>query len=177
MLLFRCNDLCQKIRHIKTIAMIEPVTKRYLAEVYGDVAYSLAIINAHQYVSMKWQHQKETEICKDTISSKRLSDFFTLEHSNDVFLAFREYVDRTIRKIVLDTYGNFSEFTTPLLSSEHIHDFAERFKTLFGNHYQIISIILHKHVTAGHSRTINQIIKWDHMIFYVFCMLARIRIK
>jgi hypothetical protein len=78
---------------------------------------------------------------------------------------------------VMSIYGNFSTFTVPILSFEHIHDLSQQFKTKLPRYHEMISVLLYKFHNTKHKKHRHKHAQWDHFILYVFCMLQRIRNK
>ena len=103
--------------------------------------------------------KKKTEKYKDEpISTERLCQHLNLNDKDEDFIQFREYMDEVTKKAILDVYGNFSEFTSQILSQETLSKLTEQFKTLMPHYYTTISLLINKQVRISSSSVSHSII-------------------
>ena len=151
--------------------------QRFLDETYGDLQYNLAVLHAYQQKTSASAHLVNLLKYKESkISSKRIAAHYSLPASDEAFKSFVKTFDDVTRAAVLDIYGKFSEFTTPILSLDQITLLANEFNnTKIPHYYEIISNLLNHQQYALHKRAQYSKQLWDHFILYTFCMLMRIR--
>ena len=80
-----------------------------------------------------------------------------------------------MRAAILDIYGKFSKFTTPILSLDQITHLANVFRAKNLHYFEMISTLVNQEQYAQHKWTQYSAKLWDHFIKYTFCTLMRIR--
>ena len=78
-------------------------------------------------------------------------DYLELDEQHEPFVAFRNDLDAHMKSSIDELYGNFSEFTSPLVSQETIAKFADQFKTSLPVQYTSITVLINKHVSTIHN--------------------------
>jgi hypothetical protein len=159
--LHHCNDLQlwatkgtkritlvkKALRGIKDTERLGPIVHRFLDEVYGDRFLTSAYLDTYDLLMAKALAAKQLKTYKtEPISTERLTRHLHLDNKDPTFQAFREYFDGVAKAAIMDVYGGFSAFTTPLLSQHVLAEVADRFKTDFPQFYSAISIFLNKQV-------------------------------
>ena len=159
------------------ISAVTPTVQRFLDETYGDLQYNLAALHAYQQKTSASAHLVNLLKYKEsTISSKRIAAHYSLPASDEAFKSFVKTFDDVTRAAVLDIYGKFSEFTTPILSLDQITLLANAFRNKIPHYFEMISTLLNRERYVRHKRAqYSQKKLWDHFILYTFCMLMRIR--
>jgi hypothetical protein len=149
---------------------------RYLNKTYGDSQYTLSVLHAYQQKTSSSAHLvNQLKYKESTISSKRINAQYSLPACDEGFKTFSKKFDDVTKAAVLDIYGKFSEFTTPILSLDQITELANVFHKEIPHYYEMISTLLNREQYAQHKRTYNSKLLWHHFILYTFCMLMRIR--
>ena len=134
---------------MKDTARLGPVVARYLDEVYGDRFVTSAYLQHYDLLMAKAQSTKQLESYKsEPISTERLTRHLHLNDKDPKYIAFRNHLDVTIKSRILDVYGQFSKFTSPILTQQVLSEFAELFKTTLPHYYTNISILLNKQVST-----------------------------
>ena len=84
---------------------------------YGDSQYTLSVLHAYQQKTRTSAHLVNHLKYKESkISSKQIVTQYSLPASDEDFKSFSKTFDDVTRAAILDIYGKFSEFTTPILS-------------------------------------------------------------
>jgi len=161
---------------LKDISCVAPTVQRYLDETYGDSQYTLSVLHAYAQKASSSAHSVNLLKYKESkISSKRIIAQYTLPASDEGFKTFSRKFDDVTKAAVLDIYGKFSEFTTPILSLDKITELANVFQAQIPRYYEMISTLLNREQYSRLKRSHDSKLLWDHFILYTFCMLMRIR--
>ena len=161
---------------MKDISCVAPTVQRYLDETYGDSQYTLSVLHAYAQKASSSAHSVNLLKYKESkISSKRIIAQYSLPASDEGFKTFSRKFDDVTKAAVLDIYGKFSEFTTPILSLDKITELANVFQAQIPRYYEMISTLLNREQYSQLKRSHNSKLLWDHFILYTFCMLMRIR--
>ena len=72
-------------------------------------------------------------------------------------------------------YGDFSGFTSPIISQKQLSKFLDMFKSSLPKHYHIFSSLLNKLSKVNVTQLKNLQGQWDHNILYQFITLSRKR--
>jgi hypothetical protein len=135
------------LRNTTDIVRLSPLLARYLDEVYGDRFLTATYLNHYDLLMSKALSETQLETYKtEPISTERLTRHLHLDQSDPTFVAFRDYFDSVAKAAIMDVYGGFSAFTTPLLSQHMLAEVAERFKQDLPHIYSTISLLLNKQV-------------------------------
>ena len=160
------------------ISIVGPTVQRYLDETYGDSQYTLSVLHAYAQKTSSSAHSVNLLKYKGSkISSKRIIAQYSLPASDEGFKTFSRKFDDVTKAAVLDIYGKFSEFTTPILSLDKITELANVFQAQIPRYYEMISTLLNREQYSRLKRSHDSKLLWDHFILYTFCMLMRIRNK
>jgi hypothetical protein len=153
--------------------------QRYLDETYGDSQYTLSVLHAYAQKASSSAHSVNLLKYKESkISSKRIIAQYSLPACDEQgFKTFSRKFDDVTKAAVLDIYGKFSEFTTPILSLDKITELANVFQAQIPRYYEMISTLLNREQYSRLKRSHDSKLLWDHFILYTFCMLMRIRNK
>jgi hypothetical protein len=163
---------------LKDISCVAPTVQRYLDETYGDSQYTLSVLHAYAQKASSSAHSVNLLKYKESkISSKRIIAQYSLPASDEGFKTFSRKFDDVTKAAVLDIYGKFSEFTTPILSLDKITELANVFQAQIPRYYEMISTLLNREQYSRLKRSHDSKLLWDHFILYTFCMLMRIRNK
>ena len=150
--------------------------QRYLDETYGDSQYTLSVLHAYAQKASSSAHSVNLLKYKESkISSKRIIAQYSLPACDEGFKTFSRKFDDVTKAAVLDIYGKFSEFTTPILSLDKITELANVFQAQIPRYYEMISTLLNREQYSRLKRSHDSKLLWDHFILYTFCMLMRIR--
>jgi hypothetical protein len=121
------------------------------------------------------QHAHALKGYKDgDISTARIEKHLNLDNADEPFALFRDHMESFVRDAVLSVFGQFSPFTSPILSENDMFLLASRFKATLPKYYEIISILLNKQKYKNHSRSMSTA-QWDRYVLYVFCSTMRMR--
>jgi hypothetical protein len=145
----RMTIVKKAMRNIRDTARLGPVVARYLDEVYGDRFVTAAYLQTYELLMAKALSAKQLDAYKaEPISTERLTRHLNLSDKDPKFIEFRNHIDTVTKNAILEVYGNFSEFTTPILTQHTLSEFAELFKTTLPQHYTTLSLLLNKQVST-----------------------------
>jgi hypothetical protein len=181
----------------KDIPSLGPRVIHFLKEFEGDSASTLLALVQYYELRVKdiEAEAKITLYKTSAISTNKLIANFRLAEDDKRFTDFRDYVDDLTRNAVMNLYGKFVEFTSPLLSQTQLDTIANKFKLALTPYYELITVLLNKMVCVMFlfcscfisiltmsSQLFRQspvdsskIVDWDRFAFYIFCILMRIR--
>ena len=150
---------------MKDISCVAPTVQRYLDETYGDSQYTLSVLHAYAQKASSSAHSVNLLKYKESkISSKRIIAQYSLPASDEGFKTFSRKFDDVTKAAVLDIYGKFSEFTTPILSLDKITELANVFQAQIPRYYEMISTLLNREQYSRLKRSHNSKLLWDHFI-------------
>ena len=125
----RAGQISEKITKLRDISVVAPTAQHFLDETYSDSQYTLAALHAYQQKTSASAHLVNLLKYKESkISSKRIAAHYSLSASDEAFKSFAKTFNDVMRAAVLDNYGKFSEFTTPILSLDQITLLANKFR-------------------------------------------------
>jgi hypothetical protein len=134
--------------------------QRYLDKTYGDSQYTLSILHAYQQKTSASAHLVNLLKYKESkISSQRIVAQYSLPASDEAFKSFTKKFHDVTRAAVLDIYGKFSEFTTPILSLDQITLLANEFRKQIPHYFEMISTLLNRERYAQHKRAAMLLIR------------------
>ena len=155
-MLFYSNSPIQRIYYVKKVmrdvkdkSRLGGIAARMMDEYFGDKAGFISVSNHYDKLMMEADMMAQFEEYKNApISSKRFMDYLELDEQHEPFVAFRNDLDAHMKSSIDELYGNFSEFTSPLVSQETIAKFADQFKTSLPIQYTSITVLINKHVST-----------------------------
>ena len=144
----RISTVKKAMKDIKDTTRLGGIVQRYLLEVKGDQFQTSTFI-AHYESLMKEADTKAKVVAKKEgdISSDKLTEFLSLDNSDPNFVAFKNHVDEVSKRCILGSYGEFSEFSSPILSQSDLSGFAAKFKELLPQYYWTVASLLNKKVS------------------------------
>ena len=113
------------MRHLTNNISLTAVVQRLLDDSYGDPGLTQDI--CHRYKSILDARENELKlgvIKQAPISTKKVQKQYSLLANDEGFVSFQNYVDEECMKAISAIYGNFNEFTTPILSQTQVHNTA-----------------------------------------------------
>ena len=113
------------MKYLTNNIILTAVVQRLLDESYGNPALTQDI--CHRYKSILDARENELKlgvIKQAPISTKKVQKQYSLLANDKGFVSFRNYVDEECMKAVSAIYGNFNEFTTPILSQTQVRTIA-----------------------------------------------------
>jgi hypothetical protein len=144
----RYGILWRALRNISDCSRISPIISAYMEEAYGDRAGSLVLLQYHENLMQREDSIEQMKQYKDgQISSQRLIDNFSMDDDDVTFIAFREFLDKLAQDNIMNLYGDWSEFTTPLFTQKQLHEVTTQFKTTLPRYYELINILLNRDVS------------------------------
>jgi hypothetical protein len=139
----RMSIVKKSLRDIRDTARLGPILARYMDEVYGDRFVTAAYLHAYDLIMSKALAAKQIETYKtEPISTERLTRHLNLDNRDPTFIAFKTYFDHVAKDAIMDVYGGFSAFTTPLLTQRVLAEVADKFKQDLPQLYSAISLLL-----------------------------------
>ena len=69
-----------------------------------------------QFMVIQTATESSIVVMEEDLSTSKIQDTITLQAGNHAFTLFQELVDDTIKNAIIDIYGDFSEFTSPIIS-------------------------------------------------------------
>ena len=147
---------------------------QYLQEYYGDSGPTGAIVNHICGFICNLEAPAVTNVVnKAEISTDRLVNKLELKASDPAFVRFREFIDEQCIQSLDSIYGEFSGFTSPILSQKQLSAISDMSKLTLLKHYHAISSLLNKVNKATVTRLQNLHGQWDHDILYHFITISR----
>jgi hypothetical protein len=117
-------------------------------EYYGDTTGFIQVSDFYSLLLKEHDKEEQLKTYKNApISTERITKYLELADKHPAFVEFCTALDDSIKDAIVDLYGKFSEFTTPLISQRTIAGFANRFKTTLPIQYNAILVFLNKHVS------------------------------
>ena len=156
------------------------VVSNFIDELEGDVTLSTMLVGYYQKYKaverMKLQHQVDLE---EAVSTARMHEMICVENNDDAFEEFKVVVDSTIKKAVFSLYGQFSEFTLPIITQDMLINMENAFRRLLPTQYHCIRSMMGKAVRRDPSTTTQEQEfrerQWDRYAFYTFIQQCRLR--
>jgi hypothetical protein len=137
------------LRHYKDIPSLAPRVLHFLNEFEGDSSSTLPLVQYYELrVKDMESDAKFTTYKASAISSNKLIANFSLTDDDTRLAEFRDYVEDITKSAVMKVYGNFVDFTSPLLSQSELSMMANKFKLTLTEYYQIIIVLLNKMVSV-----------------------------
>ena len=138
------------MRSVKDVTRLGGVAARMMDEYLGDRTGFIEVSNHYGLLLKEHDFAAQTKAYKDApISTKRFTEYLELADKHPAFVEFRTALDDYIKNAIDNLYGNFSEFTTPLISQAAIAGFADKFKSTLPIQYNGILVLLNKHVSTS----------------------------
>ena len=78
------------------------------------------------------------------LSTQWLKDTLYLKLNDHAFKLFKDLVDSTIRDTIVNIYGDFSQFTTPIITQSMLRDFESAFQQILPTQYHANQIMIGK---------------------------------
>ena len=95
------------------------VVSTFIDELEGDVTLSTMLVGYYQKYKavekMKLQHQADL---KEAVSTSRMHEMICVDNKDSAFDEFKSLVESKMKKAVFSLYGNFSEFTLPIITQD-----------------------------------------------------------
>ena len=116
---------------------------------------------------------------EEAISTSRMHDVICVPNKNEKFEEFRNLVDSEIKNAIYSLYGQFSEFTQPIITQTMLRTMENAFRRLLPTQYHCIRSMMGKRLRKNPSETTQeQEVKerqWDRFPFYTFIQQSRLR--
>ena len=168
-----CLALIQEYFLKSEFARVGAVVSTFIDELEGNVTLSTMPTGYYQkYIAvekMKLQHQAELE---DAVSTTKLHNIISVPNNDDAFEKFKNLVDTDIKEAVIGLYGEFSEFTQPIITQDMFRDLENAFRCLLPTQYHCICSMMGKGIQKDPlTTTTDQEIlehQWDRYAFFTF---------
>ena len=128
------QHLKKAMQNVKDVTQLGGVAARMMDKYLGDRTGFIEVSNHYGLLLLLKEHDDftaQTKTYKDApISTKRFTEYLALADEGPAFVEFQKALDDCIKNAIDNLHdGNFSKFTTPLISQAAIAGFADRFKT------------------------------------------------
>ena len=144
------QHLKKAMRNVRDVMRLGGIAARMMDKYLGDRTGFIEVSNHYGLLLREHDFTAQTKTYKYApISTKQFTEYFALADKHSAFVEFQTALDDYIKNAIDNLYGNFSEFTTPLISQATISGFADRFKTTLPVQYNGILVLLHKHVSKS----------------------------
>ena len=144
----------QELFYENNFGRVGAVVSTFIDELEGDVALSTILTGYYKknvaIEKMKLQQQADLE---EAVSMLRMYDVICVEHKNDAFKEFRSIVDSEIRDAIYVLYGQFSEFTQPIITQTMLRTMENTFRRLLHTQYHCIHSMMGKPIRKDPSKT------------------------
>ena len=112
------------------------VVSTFIDELEGDVTLSTMLVGYYQKYKaverLKLQHEADLE---EVVSTARMHEMICVDNKDDTFEEFKSIVETTIKDAV---YGQFSEFTLPIITQDMLIIMENAFRCLLPTQYHCI---------------------------------------
>ena len=114
------------------------------------------------------------------VSISTIQDIVLLKSNDPSFMLFQGVVDNTIKEAIVEMYGEFSEFTTPIITKSMLRDMENTFQQMLPNQYHTYHTLIGKPVKLFRQKPINEKQRrkeqvWNCYAFFKFIHHARIQ--
>ena len=97
------------------------VTSVYVEELMGEAAQLGILVGFYQqFMGIEIEKKMVVQIQDGEVSTSSLQEIVLLKLNDPSFKLFRDVVDNTIKEAIVGIYGEFSEFTTPIITQSMI---------------------------------------------------------
>ena len=159
---------------------VAAVVSTFVDELEGDVALSTMLSGYYQkYVAIKKMELQQHSDLKEAVSTSRMHDVICVPNKNVKFEEFRNLVDSEIKNAIYSLYGQFSEFTEPIITQIMLHTMENAFRRLLPTQYHCIPSMMGKRLRKNPSETTQdeetKERQWDRFAFYTFIQQSHLR--
>ena len=114
------------------------------------------------------------------VSISTIQDIVLLKSNDPSFMLFQGVVDNTIKEAIVEMYGEFSEFTTPIITKSMLRDMENTFQQMLPNQYHTYRTLIGKPVKLFRQKPFDQKQRrkeqvWDCYAFFEFIHHTRTR--
>ena len=107
------------------------VTSVYVNKLMGDAAQLGILVGFYQqFMGIATEQEILLQYQECEISTSQLQDEPFLKSNDPSFKLFTDVVDNTVKCAITSIYGNFSEFTEPIITQSMLRDMENAFRTI-----------------------------------------------
>ena len=163
-----------------TIGRVGAVVSTFIDELEGNVTLSTMLVGYYQKYKavekLKLQHQADLE---EAVSTSRMHDIICVKNKDSAFKEFRNVVDYDIKNAEYSLYGQFSEFTLPIITQEMFRTMENTIRHFLPTQYHCICSMMGKLARKDpETTTPEQEMRerqWDRYAFYTFIQQCWLR--
>ena len=174
------HALIQESFYKNNFPCVGAIVSTFVDELEGDVALSMMLAGYYQkFVAVEKIKLQQNADLEEGIATSRLHDVICVPHKCPVFEQFRDLVDSSVKTTIYSLYGQFSEFTKPIITQDMLRTMENSFRCLLPIQYHCIRSMMGKDLRKDpEETTTSQEIKerqWDCFAIFTFIQQCRIR--
>ena len=161
--------------HGISILQCSAITSTYVDELMGD-ATQCGLLVSYFEKFLATENLKESAVvtAEDTLSTQCIQDAISLKSKEPNFAMFRDLVDDRIKEAIQNIYGEFSTFTSPIITQSMLSNFDNAFCQMLPVQYHTHQTMMGRPVNLDLRRK-NELREWLSFMKKYFTNVPKIQ--